>query len=225
MDFATHLSVIKILFFMGLIPTLKIMPITIVLSLLIGIVGGVFRFYRVPVLHQCLGFYISVVRGTPILLLYFVSYFIVFAGRQDPKLATIVTLVVYNAGYVIEIVKGGLQAVDKGQKDAAKSVAMSGLQSLYYIVLPQSFLIIAPALVGQLILLIKSTALASAIGFVEITRTGTQLMQTLKKPLEVYFYVALFYFVLCHLLKVIADKLEKRSCARIIGRPEEVKIL
>ena len=225
MDFATHLSVIKILFFRGLIPTLKIMPITIALSLLIGTLGGVFRFYKVPVLHQFLGFYISVVRGTPILLLYFISYFILFAAKQDPKLATIVTLVVCNAGYVIEIVKGGLQAVDKGQKDAAKSLAMSGWQSLYYIVLPQSILIIAPALVGQLILLIKSTALASSIGFVEITRTGTQLMQTLKKPLEVYFYVALFYFILCHLLKLIADKLEKRSCAKIIGRREEVKIL
>lgn len=210
---------------MGLIPILKIMPIIIALSLLIGILGGIVRFYRVPVLHQCLGFCISVVRGTPILLLYFISYFIVFAGRQDPRLATIVTLVVCNGGYVIEIVKGGLQAVDKGQKDAAKSVAMSGLESLYYIVLPQSFLIIAPALVGQLILLIKSTALASAIGFVEITRTGTQLMQTLKRPLEVYFYVALFYFILCHMLKLIADKLEKRSYAKLIGRPEEVKIL
>jgi polar amino acid transport system permease protein len=225
MDFATHLSVIKILFFRGLIPTLQIMPVTIAVSLLIGTLGGVLRFYKVPVLHQVLGFYISVVRGTPILLLYFISYFVIFVGRQDPELATIVTLVVYNAGYVIEIVKGGLQAVDKGQKDAAKSIAMSGWQSLYYIVLPQSVLVIAPALVGQLMLLIKSTALASAIGFVEITRTGTQLMQTLKRPLEVYFYVALFYFVLCHLLKLTADKLEERSCAKIIGRPEEVKIL
>lgn len=211
------MDIIRILILRGFVPTVKIIPIALLLALLVGAVGGSLRALRVPLLHHVLGFYIYVMRGVPTILLMFICYFVLPTGKK-PMTAAILALVLSNGAYMIEIVRGGLEATDKGQHEAAKAVAMNFWQSARYIILPQALLLIVPALVGQVILLVKATAYASVIGYVELTKMALNLNGTTMTPLPIFFYTGLFYFVVCHLLKVSADWCERTIKERIIGK-------
>ncbi len=216
MDLAWHLGIIRVLFLKGFIPTVKLIPTALVLALLVGVVGGSLRVLRLPVLHQVLGAYVYVMRGVPTILLMFICYFVLPTG-SDPMAAAVLALVLSNGAYMIEIVRGGLEAIDRGQHEAAKAVAMSFWQSVRYIILPQAVLLVLPALVGQVVLLVKVTALASVIGYVELTKMALNLMGTTMAPLPIFFYAGLFYFVVCHLLKMLADWCERTVKERIVG--------
>lgn len=217
MDLSMHYNVIRILILDGVLPTLRLMPLAIGLSLLIGFIGGFLRIFKIPILNQIIVFFVNIVRGTPIIIIFFFSYFVVHRTDQDPFRATVTALVVCNAAFLVEIVRGGLEGINKGQTEAAISLGMTRLQSLIYIILPQAILLITPALIGQLILLVKATAAASVIGYIEITRKGMNLMQTLRAPLPIFSYVGIIYFVLCHFLKIIADRIEGYTSMKIIG--------
>ncbi len=147
----------------------------------------------------------------------FICYFTIPTG-SNPFTAAVLALVLSNGAYMIEIVRGGLEAVDKGQRDAAKAIGMTFLQSIYYVILPQSLLLIIPAVVGQLVLLVKVTAIASVIGYVELTKMALNLSGATMMPLPIFFYAALFYFVVCHCLKMLADWGERLSREKILGK-------
>jgi His/Glu/Gln/Arg/opine family amino acid ABC transporter permease subunit len=215
-DIVWHLGILKVLLLKGFVPTIKLVPIAMVLALLVGVVGGSLRVLRLPVLHQLLGAYVYVMRGVPTILLMFICYFVLPTGRY-PFAAAVLALVLSNGAYMTEIVRGGLEAIDKGQHEAAKAVAMNFWQSVRYIILPQAVLLVLPALVGQLVLLVKVTALASVIGYVELTKMALNLTGATMAPLPIFFYSGLLYFVVCHLLKMLADWCETAVKDRIIG--------
>lgn len=217
MDLTWHWNILRILFLKGFIPTVKLVPIALALALLVGVVGGSVRVLRIPVLNSLLGVYAYVMRGVPIILLMFICYFVLPTGR-NPMNAAILALVLSNGAYLMEIVRGGLEAIDRGQQDAAKAVAMNFWQSIRYIILPQAVLLVLPAVVGQLVLLVKATALASVIGYVELTKMALNLNGSTMSPLAIFFYSGCFYFVVCHLLKWVADQCERITKERIMGR-------
>ena len=217
MDLIWHWNIIRILFMKGFLPTLKLIPLALTLSLLVGIVGGTLRVLKIPVLDQVLGIYVYVLRGVPTILLMFICYFVIPTG-SNPFAAAVLALVLSNGAYMIEIVRGGLQAVDKGQRDAARALGMTIWQSIRYIILPQSVLLIIPAVVGQLVLLVKVTALASVIGYVELTKIALNLSGATMMPLPIFFYAGLMYFIVCHMLKMTADWGERVSKEMIMGK-------
>ncbi len=217
MDLTWHWNILRILFLKGFIPTVKLVPIAMFLALLVGVVGGSLRVLRIPVLNHLLGIYAYVMRGVPTILLMFICYFVLPTGR-NPMNAAILALVLSNGAYMMEIVRGGLEAIDRGQHDAAKAVAMNFWQSIRYIILPQAVLLVLPALVGQLVLLIKVTALASVIGYVELTKMALNLNGSTMSPLPIFFYSGCFYFVVCHSLKWVADRCERITKERIMGK-------
>jgi His/Glu/Gln/Arg/opine family amino acid ABC transporter permease subunit len=217
MNVAIQLNILKLLLLKGVAPILILVPLALVLSLAIGVLGGAIRFLRIPIVDQILAGYIGIMRGMPILIVLFIAYY-VFPFGSNPFWAATIALFLYNGAYMIEIVRGGLEVVPAGQREAARALGLSFWQTVRLVILPQAILVVAPAIVGQLVLLIKETAVVSVIGYVEITRTGVDLMQTLFLPLPIFGYIAIFYFVICHLLKIVGDRLERAARERIQRR-------
>jgi polar amino acid transport system permease protein len=120
----------------------------------------------------------------------------------------------YTSAFLVEIWRGCVDAVPKGQWEASTSLALSFRQQLQYVVLPQAFRIAIPPTVGFLVQVIKGTALASVIGFVELTKAGTMITNATFEPFIVYSVVALLYFLLCYPISLYAKSLEGRLNAR-----------
>ncbi|HOB01128.1 MAG TPA: amino acid ABC transporter permease [Casimicrobium huifangae] len=192
---------------------------TIVLSLVAfiggGVVGLLLLYARVGgnrIADLAVRGYVQVFQGTPLLIQLFLAFFGIAAlgVPVSPWIAASVCLTLYSSAYLAEIWRGCVDAVPKGQWEAAKSLGLSFAQQLRLIVLPQAAKIAIAPTVGFMVQVIKGTALASIIGFVEITKTGTMITNVTFKPFLVYSFVALFYFALCYPLSWWSKWLELR---------------
>lgn len=167
-----------------------------------GIVGLLLFYLRIGggrVVKTLIGGYVQVFQGTPLLIPLFLTFFGAsqFGVSVSLWLAASVCLMLYSSAYLAEIWRGCVDSVPKGPWEAAKSLALSSVQQLRFIVLPQAATIAVAPTVGFMVQVIKGTALASIIGFVEITKTGGMIANATFQPFLVYSFVALFYFALC----------------------------
>ena len=215
MSIQDHKIIISALIRMGLPQTLKLMVVGLALALLVGIVLGVLRGLRIPVLDQILGLYAQICRGVPIMIILLFAYTSLPLGT--PYWTAVAVLVFSEGAYMMEIVKGGLLSIDKGQWEAASAMALPKAYTIVKIIIPQVFLVILPALFGQMVLLVKGTAVASTVGVIELTKEGQFLLSSYSQPIIVYGYILIIFFILCHALTLIGKKLEKRVQNRIIG--------
>ena len=159
---------------------------------------------------RALDAYILVFQGTPLLMQLFLAYFgLALFGLNVPAwVAAAVALTLYTSAYLAEIWRGCVDSIPKGQWEAAQSLAMNFGEQLREIVLPQAVRIAVPPTVGFLVQVIKGTALASVIGFIELTKAGTMITNATFKPFVVYSCVALMYFILCFPVSLYARRLE-----------------
>ena len=153
----------------GLWVTFQISLITIFLGSLLGAVIGMLRTLNYAVINYPLGAYIHALRGTPFLIhLYFVYFMLPQTGISWLQLeafpAAVIALSLYTSTYVAEIVRGAIQAVPKGQAEAARSTGMTALQSMGYVVLPQALKLMIPPMGGVYVIIIKGTSIVSVIG-------------------------------------------------------------
>ena len=192
---------------------------TVALSLIAFIGGGVVgllllvaRLSKAPGTHLAVGGYVQLFQGTPLLMQLFLAYFgiALFGIKTSAWVAASVALTLYTSAFLTEIWRGCVAAIPKGQWEASQSLAMSFREQLQYIVLPQAFKIAIPPTVGFLVQVVKGTALASVIGFVELTKAGTMITNATFKPFVVYSCVALLYFALCFPISLYAKTLEKK---------------
>ena len=192
---------------------------TVVLSIVAfigdGIVGLLLLYARIGgnrVATTLVGGYVQVFQGTPLLIQLFLAFFGIAAlgVPVSPWIAASVCLTLYSSAYLAEIWRGCVDAVPKGQWEAAKSLGLSFVQQLRLIVLPQAAKIAVAPTVGFMVQVIKGTALASIIGFVEITKTGGMIANATFEPFLIYSFVALFYFALCFPLSWWSKRLELR---------------
>lgn len=157
-------------------------------------------------------YYIMLLQGTPLLL----QLFLVFFGLPmlgidvSPLLAAGVALTLYAGAFLAEIWRGCIDAIPRGQWDASASLGMNFITQMRYVILPQSLKIAVPPTVGFLVQLLKSTALASIVGFNELTRTGQILANATFQPFLIYGLVAIIYFAMCYPLTVGSRVLERR---------------
>ena len=182
---------------------------TMVFGSILGLIIGTMRTSRFSILNYISGAYIYVIRGTPLLMQLFLVYYglpVFFRIIVSAYTTALVGLTVYAAAYLAEIVKAGLQSVDKGQKDAAKALGMTSLQEFRSIVLPQALKVIVPPAFGFFIALIKDSSLVAIIGFIELTRSSRMVIARTYKPFTIYLGVALIYFVICYGLSIISRK-------------------
>ena len=196
---------------------------TVALSLIAfvggGVVGGLLLVARLSPwrgLQAAVGVYVQIFQGTPLLMQLFLAYFgiALFGVKTSAWAAAAFALTLYTSAFLTEIWRGCVAAIPKGQWEAASSLALNFREQLRYIVLPQAFKIAIPPTVGFLVQVVKGTALASVIGFVELTKAGTMITNATFKPFVVYSCVALLYFALCFPISLYAKRLERRAGAR-----------
>ncbi len=162
--------------------------------------------------RRAMSLYVQVLQGTPLLMQLFLVFFgLPLIGVEVSQwLAASVALTLYATAFLAEIWRGCVDAIPRGQWDASASMGMSFLKQMRLVILPQALKIAIPPTVGFLVQLLKSTALASIIGFDELTRTGQIVANATFKPLIVYGLVALIYFAMCYPLTYGSRVLERR---------------
>lgn len=192
---------------------------TVVLSLIAFIGGGlvglallVVRLGKSRTAHRLVDGYVALFQGTPLLMQLFLAYFgiALFGIKTSAWVAASVALTLYTSAFLTEIWRGCVAAIPKGQWEAAQSLALSFGEQLRYVVLPQAVRIAIPPTVGFLVQVVKGTALASVIGFIELTKAGTMITNATLKPFVVYSCVALLYFALCYPISLYAKTLERK---------------
>jgi len=188
----------------GLWMTFKISLITIFFGSLIGAVVGMLRTLDYAVINYPLGAYIHTLRGTPFLIhLYFIYFILPATGiswlQFEAFPAAVIALSLYTSTYVAEIVRAAIQAVPRGQSEAARSTGMTALQCMWYVVLPQAVKLMIPPMGGVYVIIIKGTSIVSVIGIAELVRAGEHATQRHPKELMViYGMTALLYFAYCY---------------------------
>jgi polar amino acid transport system permease protein len=192
---------------------------TLLLSLIAFIGGGIgalllllLRYARPRFGTRFMSLYVEVLQGTPLLL----QLFLVFFGLPllgidvSPLLAAGVALTLYATAFLAEIWRGCVDAIGRGQWDASASLGMKFILQMRYVILPQALKIALPPTVGFLVQLVKSTALASIVGFNELTKAGQIVTNATFQPVVVYGLVALIYFCMCFPLTYCARILERK---------------
>jgi His/Glu/Gln/Arg/opine family amino acid ABC transporter permease subunit len=157
--------------------------------------------------------YIEVFRNTPALVqLIWIYYCLpILAGiNMSAVVSVTVALGLNAAAYIAEIFRAGIQSVDRGQVDAARSLGMSYLQAMRKVVLPQAFRRMIPAFVNETVALLKYSSLVSVLGVADLTYQAQVLSTTTYRPIEVFTFVAFLYFVICTVLSYLARRLELR---------------
>ncbi|MBC7470260.1 MAG: amino acid ABC transporter permease [Ramlibacter sp.] len=161
--------------------------------------------------------FVQIFQGTPLLLQLFLIFFgaPVMGVDINPWLAAGIALVLNTSAFLGEIWRGSIQAVPRGQWEAAEALGLHYVSRMRDVVLPQAFKIALPPTVGYMVQVIKGTSLAAIIGFAEITRTGQIINNATFQPLIVFSVVAAIYFVLCWPLSLLAARMERRRAAAI----------
>jgi len=192
---------------------------TVVLSLIAfvggGIVGGLLLFVRLSggrAAGKAVGLYVQLFQGTPLLMQLFLAYFgiALFGIDVSAWTAASVALTLYTSAFLTEIWRGCVASIPKGQWEASGSLALNFREQMRHVILPQAVRIAIAPTVGFLVQVIKGTALASVIGFIELTKAGTMISNATFKPFVVFSCVALLYFVLCFPVSLYAKNLERK---------------
>lgn len=201
---------------------------TVLLSLLafalgglLGILVAVLRIARFAPVRLAAAGYIQLFQGTPLLMQLFLIYYglSLFGWRLDAWTAVTIAYTIYAAAFLGDIWRGCIQSIPKEQWEAARALALPYLPQLFLVILPQAVRIAIPPTVGFLVQLVKATAVASIIGFVELTRAGQLMTNATFQPMIVYPIVAGLYFALCWPLSVWSQHLENQMrVENAIGR-------
>lgn len=199
----------------GFWTTVYLCTVSLLLALAIGVVLGLMRVSRRAWVRLPAQVYIEVIRGTPFLVQAFVVYYVLptYGLRFSALGSGLATLTAYASAYVGEIVRGGIQAVPRGQVEAARSLGMSYLTAMRRIVIPQIWGFSLPPLTGQYITLIKESSLLSIITVPELTFAGQEIMGRTFSPVEGYVAISVLYWLFNSLLAELSGRLERRLTA------------
>lgn len=181
----------------GLGATLRVVAVSLVLSIIIALVTALFRLSRSVVAQTIARVYLEVIRNTPLIVQLFFTYFVVapLVG-MDGWTAGILALSLFEGAYASEIIRGGITSLPLGQWEAAYSTGLGRRDALRFVVLPQAFRRILPPLVGQAVSLIKDSALVSTIAIYDLTMSGQVIVARTFLAFEIWFVVALIYLVI-----------------------------
>ncbi|MFC3626320.1 amino acid ABC transporter permease [Vogesella amnigena] len=190
--------------------TLFFAIIAMVLGLVLGFVVALARVARIPLLSQLMAFYVSAMRGTPLLVQIFVIYYgLPSVGIEfEPVTAGVLALTLNVAAYLSESLRGAIAGVDRGQWDAALSLGLSWWQGMRFVVAPQALRLAVPSLANSLISLIKDTSLVSVITVSELMMTTKDLIAQTFQPLPLYLMAAAIYWVLSALFEQVQKRVE-----------------
>lgn len=193
--------------------TVKITLMSVAVGVVIGLFVGIARISSFRLLRFLAAVYVDFFRGTPLLVQIFLIYFaipMITGQRMDPFVAAISACGINSGAYVAEIFRAGIQSIDAGQMEAGRSLGMSWMQTMRYIIVPQAFKRVIPPLGNEFIALLKDSSLVSVIGFEELTRRGQLIIARTYGSLEIWFSVAIIYLVMTLSISRFVAYLEKR---------------
>lgn len=197
----------------GLWVTIEIAVISLILAVILGIILGIFSISTSKILKGIATVYIYIVRGTPLMVQALFLFFGVGQAlgiRFDPMVAGIMTLTVNASAYMAEIFRGGIQAVDHGQMEAARSLGLSYSKAMIKVILPQAVKIMIPSILNQFIVTLKDTSILTVISIRELTSSGQIIIARNFKSLEMYAIIACMYFILITVLTLVSSYIERK---------------
>ena len=224
----------------GIYATLRLSFWGTLIALIIGLVMGCCRVSRSLFLRLVSRTYVEATRNIPPLVLIFIVYFFVssqimpllgiadWARQTDGALRTMIevsfgpislienflsgllVLALFEAAYFTEIIRAGIQSVEKGQWEAGSSIGLTRYKVMRYVVMPQAIQRTIPPLAGQLISLVKDSSMVSLISIQDLTYSGTQVAISTRKVFEIWIFIAVVYFVICFSLSLMSRWLERR---------------
>ncbi|NLB90460.1 MAG: amino acid ABC transporter permease [Clostridiales bacterium] len=203
-------------YFKGLSVTLRVSFFAAIIGILLGVVLALFRLStkrngKSTFLSKIAGIYISIVRGTPLLLQVMIFAYGVFASvRLDNVIIGSIVCGLNSAAYVAEIIRGGILSIEKGQVEAGRSLGLSSMQTMGFIVLPQALKASVPSLFNEFIALIKETSVLAYIAVTDLTKAADYIRSQTYSGFTPYIISAIFYFVVVAILSFFVKKLEGR---------------
>ena len=203
----------------GLASTLKAAAISIVLAMVFGLVFGMGRLSHVPAIRWVCGVIVEFFRAVPVLLMMYFTYFYysnngVFTNEINPLAAVVTGLTLYNGSVIAELVRSGVYGLPKGQSEAGLSIGLTPGQTLRSIQLPQALTAMLPALVGQLVVVLKDSALGTAVLYPELLQAAKDIGTAYSNTIAAYVLVAVIFILLNYALTILAGRVERRLSRR-----------
>ena len=193
--------------------TLQLSALSLAIAMVLGIGASLLGMSKHAPLRAINAVYVSIIRGTPLLVQGFFIYFGltgVLGVRISAFAAGTIALSLNAGGYLSEIFRGGIQAVDPGQREAARSLGLSARQTTWRIIIPQAIRICIPSVVNQWCITIKDTSIISVIGLAELTKMGQQIIARTYQSFQVWIIVGVMYFAVIWLLTLAARYVERK---------------
>ncbi|WP_179964982.1 amino acid ABC transporter substrate-binding protein/permease [Mycolicibacterium sarraceniae] len=215
-DDTSYLGLIKStypLLLKGLKMTIFLTVVSIFFALILGIVFGLARVSRSIWLRAIGTTFVDIFRGTPLLVQAFFIYFGIPTAldfQMSALMAGVITLSLNAGAYMTEIVRGGIQSVDKGQMEAARSLGIGYMSTMRKVILPQAIRTMIPSYINQFVITLKDTSILSVIGIAELTQTGRIIIAGNYKSFEMWLIIGIIYFIVIMALTKLSDRLEKR---------------
>ncbi|OPX26303.1 MAG: ABC transporter permease [Campylobacteraceae bacterium 4484_166] len=199
----------------GLYVTIKVSLFAAILAVIIGVIISSMKLSSYIFLRDIASVYITVIRGTPLLVQIFLFYFIVAnIFGLERFTAGVLSLGVFFGAYMAEVLRGAIQSIDKGQIEAAKSLGINMFDTMRHIVMPQAIKRALPTIVGEFIALVKDSSLISVISITDLTKVGKEIVANTFSPFETWIVIALLYLTITSTLSFIGHKIEKRLKAK-----------
>lgn len=211
----------------GLKMTLIITFFSVLLGILIGVVLAIIRtthdknietlkrnrglgYFVIKFLNAIANIYLTVIRGTPVVVQLLIMYFIIFASSRNSTLIAIIAFGINSGAYVAEIFRGGIMSVDNGQFEAGRSLGFNYFQTMVFIIIPQMFKMVLPTLCNEFIVLLKETSVAGYVGIADLTKAGDLIRGRTFSAFMPLIAVALIYLVIVMLFTWLVGILERR---------------
>ncbi len=195
----------------GILRTFEVTILSIVVALVIGLVAGLGRISRITIVNRIATIYVEVVRGIPLLVQLFYIYFALGQFLRLPRMVAAIAAMSFCYGaYMGEIFRAGIQAVPKGQMEAALALGMTRAKALRKVILPQTFKIILPPIGNEFIALLKDSSLVSILAVSDLLRRGREFASVSFQYFETYTVVALVYLVITLFLSKLVAIMERR---------------
>ncbi|MBO6015403.1 MAG: amino acid ABC transporter permease [Lachnospiraceae bacterium] len=199
----------------GLGSTLVITLFAALLGIMIGFLVAIIRSSyaktgRLKPLNAICNLYLTVIRGTPVVVQLMIMYYVVFVSMNNKVFVAVIAFGINSGAYVAEIVRSGIMSIDHGQFEAGQSLGFSYPQTMWYVIMPQAFKNVLPALANEFIVLLKETSVCGYIGLVDLTRGGDYIRSRTYEAFLPLFAVALIYLFIVLILTALVSKLERR---------------
>lgn len=215
MDYFGFFSKFLSLFLMGTMMTIRLLVFSFFLSFCFGTLFGVLTSERlkVRILSPIVDGFTFVLRAVPFFVQLLIVYFVLpdlIGYNFEPFFASVIALGLCSSGYMAQIVRGGINSISVSQWEGAFALGLNRMQSFVHVIFPQTFKTLLPMINNELDSLLKSTAIASSIGLLELTRVGMNIVSREMKPVPIYLTVALFYVCMSASLNLITRFIERK---------------